>query len=99
MEIAERVLPLVATRNGTEVVSTLVGGMRLADYLPTRTFELAVHTADLAAALGLPLDVPASAASQALRITSDLAVSDGKAGQLLIAVTGRSGLPDGFTVL
>ena len=34
--------------------------MRLSDYLPTRTFELAVHTADLAAVLGVPPDVTAT---------------------------------------
>ena len=47
-EIAARVVPLVAACEGTEVVTTIAGGMRLADYLPTRTFELVVHTADLA---------------------------------------------------
>ena len=57
-EIAGRVVPLVDACDGTELVTTIAGGMRLADYLPTRTFELAVHTADLATALGLPLDVP-----------------------------------------
>ena len=58
-EIAARVVPLVDACDGTELLTTIVGGMRLADYLPTRTFELAVHTSDLAAALGLPLDVAA----------------------------------------
>jgi uncharacterized protein (TIGR03083 family) len=97
--IAARVLPLLAARDGTEPVTTFAGGMRLADYLPTRTFELAVHTADLCTALGLPAEVPAPAASQALRIVADLAVADGRAGPLLLAVTGRAGLPAGFTVL
>jgi len=50
-EIAARVLALVDGQDGTEVVATIAGGMRLADYLPTRTFELAVHTADVATAL------------------------------------------------
>ena len=98
-EIAARVLPLVGTRDGTELVTTIAGGMRLADYLPTRTFELAVHTADLATALGVPLAVPATAAAQALRVVADLAVSDGLAGPVLLAVTGRAGLPPGFSVL
>src|SRR5688572_21657562 len=46
-EIAARVGRLVETCDGSELVTTIVGGMRLRDYLPTRTFELAVHTADL----------------------------------------------------
>jgi Mycothiol maleylpyruvate isomerase N-terminal domain len=98
-EIAGRVLPLVAGRDGTELVTTIAGGMRLEDYLPTRTFELAVHTADLASAIGAPLDVPATAATQALQVVADLAVSDGLAGSLLLAATGRPGLPAGFSVL
>jgi mycothiol maleylpyruvate isomerase-like protein len=98
-EIAARVLPLVDTRDGTELLMTIAGGMRLADYLPTRTFELAVHTADLATALGAPVDVPATAATQALVLVADLAVTEGHAGPLLLAVTGRAGLPAGFSVL
>ena len=90
-EIAARVLPLVDSCDGTELVTTIAGGMRLSDYLPTRTFELAVHTADLATALGLPLDVPATAATQALQIVMDVAVGDGRAGALLLLATGRSG--------
>jgi hypothetical protein len=98
-EIAARVLPLVDAQHGTDLVTTIAGGMRLGDYLPTRTFELAVHTADLATALGVPPDVPATAAAQALHIVAVLAVADGLAGPLLIAATGRSGLPPGFSVL
>jgi uncharacterized protein (TIGR03083 family) len=98
-EIAARVLPLVEARDGTELLLTIAGGMRLADYLPTRTFELVVHTADLATALGAPLDVPATAATQALGLVADLAVAEGHAGPLLLALTGRAGLPSGFSVL
>jgi uncharacterized protein (TIGR03083 family) len=98
-EIAGRVRPLVDTRDGTELVTTIAGGMRLGDYLPTRTFELVVHTADLATALGVPLDVPATAAAQALAVVTDLAVAEGLAGSLLLAATGRPALPAGFSVL
>jgi uncharacterized protein (TIGR03083 family) len=98
-EIAARVLALVDTQDGSELVTTIVGGMRLGDYLPTRTFELVVHTADLATALGVPPDVPVTSAAQALHIITDLAVADGLAGPLLLAATGRPGLPAGFSVL
>lgn len=98
-EIAARVLPLVDSRDGTELVTTIAGGMTLADYLPTRTFELAIHTSDLAVALDIPTEVPATAAAQALQIVADLAVADGLATQLLLAATGRPGLPEGFSVL
>ena len=98
-EIAARVLALVDTQDGAAVVTTIAGGIRLADYLPTRTFELAVHTADLATALGVPPHVPATAATQALYVVADLAVAGNLAGQLLLASTGRTGLLAGFSVL
>jgi uncharacterized protein (TIGR03083 family) len=98
-EIAARVLPLVDARDGTELLTTIAGGMRLADYLPTRTFELVVHTADLVTALGSPPDVPATAAAQALQLVADLAVPAGHAGTLLLVATGRPGPPAGFSVL
>ncbi|MGS2618431.1 hypothetical protein ACVCAH_28460 [Micromonospora sp. LZ34] len=97
--IAARVLVLVDAQNGAALVTTIVGGMRRGDYLPSRTFELAVHTADLATARGLPPDVPATAAAQALRIVADLAVADDVAGPLLLAATGRPGPPAGFSAL
>jgi hypothetical protein len=98
-EIATRVLALVAARAGTEILTTIAGAMRLSDYLPTRTFELAVHTADLATALSEPLDVPPAAAAQALRIVDELALDNNLAGPLLLAATGRPALPSGFSVL
>ena len=97
--IAARVRAIVEECDGTELVTTIVGGMRLRDYLPTRTFELAVHTADLALALGEPLDVPDRAAAQALGILTDIALTDGVAGALLLQATGRTGLRAGFSVL
>jgi len=98
-QLAARVLALADAHDGTVLLMTIAGGMQLADYLPTRTFELAVHTADLATALGIPPDVPATAAAQALNIIADLALTGGLAGPLLLAATGRPGLPAGFSVL
>ena len=98
-QIAARVVPLVDARDGTELLTTIAGGMRLADYLPTRTFELAVHTADLATALGVSPDVPAMAGRQALQVVTELAVADGLAGPLLLFATGRTGVATGFSVL
>jgi hypothetical protein len=97
--LAARVVPLVDAQDGETLLTTIAGGMRLEDYLPTRTFELAVHTADLATALAVPLDVPASAAAQALQLVCELAVADGLAGPLLLAATGRPSLPEGYSVL
>ncbi|HEY3437583.1 MAG TPA: maleylpyruvate isomerase N-terminal domain-containing protein [Actinotalea sp.] len=98
-EIAARVLPLVDSRDGSELLTSVAGGMRLADYLPTRTFELVVHTLDLAAALGLAEEPPPLPARAALGLLAELAVADGLAGPLLLAATGRTSLPPGFSVL
>ena len=97
--ISARVLRLVDAQDGSELVTTLAGGMRLVDYLPTRTFELAVHTADLATAIGVPPEVPATTAQEALQIVAGLAVADGLAGRLLLLATGRPLRSAGFSVL
>lgn len=97
--IAGRVVPVVASCDGTELLTTIAGGMRLADYLPTRTFELVVHTLDLAAALGVPTEPPALPAREALDLVTDLAVAGGRSGTLLRAATGRETLAPGFSVL
>ncbi len=97
--LARRVVPLVEGCTGDELLTSIVGGMRLADYLPTRVFELVVHTCDLAAALGRVPEPPAAAARQALAITAALAVDDGAGGRLLLALTGRDRLPAGWSVL
>ena len=98
-EIGARVRRLVDGCTGEELVTTIVGGMRLGDYLPTRTFELAVHTADLARALGEPLEAPVASAYQALAVIAEVAVTDGAAGLLLLQSTGRTGLPGGFSAI
>ncbi|PKQ24139.1 MAG: hypothetical protein CVT65_04620 [Actinobacteria bacterium HGW-Actinobacteria-5] len=97
--IAARVLALVDRMTGDEVPTTIAGGMRLVDYLPTRILELTVHTADLATALGLPVEPPALPAAVTLRLLCDLAVARGEAGPLLLAATGRGSLPGDYSVL
>ena len=44
-------------------------------------------------------DAAATAATQALHVVADLAVAAGLAGPLLLAATGRPGLPAGLSVL
>jgi uncharacterized protein (TIGR03083 family) len=97
--VAERVLRLLETEDGAALVTTVAGGMRLADYLPTRTFELVVHTCDLARALGVPADPPADAAGHALALVAATAAERGDAAGLLLALTGRTALPEGYSVL
>ena len=73
-DIAARVLAQVQTASDEALVSTPVGGMRLIDYLPSRIFELAVHTLDIAAALPVTVILPESVATVALHLLADLAL-------------------------
>lgn len=97
--IVDRVLDSVRAARGDTLVTTPAGGMRLVDYLPTRTFELTVHTCDLANALDQPLEAPHLAAAQSLAIVGALAIDTGAAPVLLLATTGRRALPTGFSVV
>jgi uncharacterized protein (TIGR03083 family) len=96
---ATRVWQRLAVTPDAALLTTPVGGMRLIDYLPTRIFELTIHTLDLAAAVG----TTATPSEAAARITStlvlELALASSKVGPLLLAATGRGPLPAGFSVL
>jgi len=98
--LAERVMALVAATPDDAPLPTIFGGATLAAYLPTRTFELAVHTLDLVAAVGL--DPPAVLAAP---VAASLALAAGAAGEgddaalVLLALTGRRGLPPGFSIV
>jgi uncharacterized protein (TIGR03083 family) len=81
------------------VVHTIVGGMRAAAYLPTRTFELCVHGLDIAAASGVTVDLPAAALEQACALAGMAAAQRGLGPSLLLALTGRRALPPGFSVV
>ncbi len=98
-EIATRVRALVATADDAQTLSTPIGGMRLADYLPTRIFELVVHTLDLATAIGAPVELPTEAARVSFQLAGDLALRTGKGATVLRALTGRGPLPGGFSIL
>lgn len=82
-----------------DLLTTLAGGMRLAAYLPTRTFELAVHGADIAAATGLSVALPPSVLAEAAALAARTAVVQGHGPVVLAALTGRGPLPAGFSVV
>jgi uncharacterized protein (TIGR03083 family) len=81
------------------VVHTIAGGMRVAAYLPTRTFELCVHGLDISAATGVPVDLPARAVEEATTLAAVSAAQRGLGPALLLAMTGRRSLPQGFSVV
>jgi hypothetical protein len=81
------------------LVPTTFGTMRFIDYLPTRIFELTIHSLDLAAALGRPDQPPETALAVTLELASGLAIRQSRAGELLLAITGRQALAAGYSIL
>jgi len=84
---------------GDPMITTAAGGMRLSDYLPTRIFELAVHSVDLARAIGQPEELPAAVCESALQLAVAAAGRHGDGQSVLLALAGRGPLPAGFSVV
>ena len=98
-ELVDEAVTIAEATDPDLVVHTVAGGMRVAAYLPTRTFELCVHGLDIAAATGVPLELPPEAVEEAASITAVVAARRGLGPDLLLAMTGRRGLPVGFSVV
>lgn len=80
-----------------EVIGGL--GMRLNTYLPTRTFEMAVHGVDIAHAVEIDYTPPADVLADAAALAARIAVALGQGTPVLLALTGRQNLPPGFSVV
>lgn len=98
-EIAEHALVRVRAADPATLVETVNGGMRVGAYLPTRTFELVVHTADVAAALGLEPDVPPAALREAAGLATQVVLEQGRGQDLLLTLTGRGDWPADLVVI
>ena len=81
------------------ILGSPFGGIRLIDYLPTRTFELVIHSMDMAKAVGVESDPPGSGMETTIEIMGQLALYRGYASDLILSATGRGRLPEGFSVL
>jgi uncharacterized protein (TIGR03083 family) len=97
--ISAEVSALVDTLPDDHVFATLIGGIRLVDYLPTRTVELVVHTLDIQAATGIAGEPPRDAMLTTLRLLAELAIDSPHAGRLALLATGRDAWGGPFTVL
>jgi uncharacterized protein (TIGR03083 family) len=89
----------VAQTGPDAVVHTIAGGMRVRNYLVTRTFELVVHGLDIAAATGEPVGFAPGVLAEAVGLAGDVAVRLGDGEAVLLALTGRRPLPAGFCVV
>lgn len=83
----------------TTLVRTPAGGMRLRDYLCTRTFELTVHSLDLLRATGISRELPRGPVTAAARLAVELASRQGKGVEVLLALNHRQPLSPEFGIL
>lgn len=90
-----RVVALVESTADDTPVATPFGRLELAEYLVTRTVEVALHTIDLQRALGQPAQMDEVVAQAILPVLLEL----GSPMEMVLALTGRAPLPDGYDVL
>ena len=104
--LRDSVVALVHSVDLDSLATSRGGTIRMRDYLPTRTFELVVHSLDLEQALqrlaapGIP-SRPFDAIADVLRLLVEIAIVRGSnsVGELTMALTGRNGLERGYSVL
>ena len=85
---------------GDPLIAVIGGlGIRLSNYLPTRVFELTVHSLDIARATGIDFAPPEQALEAAAVLAAQISALTGQAAAVLTALTGRGALPAGFSVV
>lgn len=89
----------IAAQPSNRIVSIGGMGILLTEYLRTRNFELVVHTIDLARATAIAHTLPLASIADAVALASATAVQRGSSEELLLALTGRTPLGHGFTVV
>ena len=97
--LRDRVLAAVDALPDDHPLGTLIGGIRLIDYLPGRTTELVVHTLDLGRAVGVDVRPPRQALADALHLLAELAPESGHGAELALIATGRRSATGAFSVL
>lgn len=97
-EAAERALRVVRGSADDVAVLTPFGTLALVDYLPTRALELTVHGLDLARATGRePPAELVEACVPAVALCARIRPEDSP--RVLLALTGRTVLPPGFSLV
>lgn len=94
-----RTKALILAQPADRILSIGGMGILLDEYLRTRVVELVVHSIDLARAIGADYTPPAAGLATAVGLLSGTAIHKGYGTELLLALTGRAPLPEGFTVV
>jgi uncharacterized protein (TIGR03083 family) len=98
-ELVLRVLDVLSDA-GNPLIQVIGGaGIRLHTYLPTRTFELAVHGLDIARAVDISFPLPTDVLEEATGLAARIAVAEGHGKNVLLALTGRAELPPSFSLV
>ena len=97
--LVKKVAIRLNSADGAQLVQSAAGGMQLSAWLATRTFELTVHTLDIAAATGIAATSTPKALADAASLAARIAATVGTGETVLRALTGRGTLPKGFSVL
>jgi hypothetical protein len=98
-DLIGRATATLANVGDADVVATPIGGMRVRDWLPTRTFELVVHGMDVAAAAAVEYHLAPAVLAEAAALSARTAVAVGDGELVLRALTGRGVLPPEFSVV
>ncbi|MEV6317866.1 sterol carrier family protein [Streptomyces sp. NPDC051776] len=84
--VAERLSQALASAPAERLLAARLGAMRLDDFLVTRCVELAVHSDDLAAALGAALPLDRQALAAATRVLADTLAAKAPGGSVEVRI-------------
>jgi uncharacterized protein (TIGR03083 family) len=94
-----RARALIEAQHRGRLVSIGGLGIPLDEYLRTRVLELVTHTLDIARATGLAPSIPEAPLACAVGLAAGIAAASGHGEDVLLALTGRQPVPEGFSVV
>lgn len=95
---SEAAVRLVERSAPEATVGSPAGTLSLAQYLPSRTAELAIHALDLARAIGSDIQLPSGVLAETMLFVAGRAAAHPSGQDVLLALTGRGPLPAGYSV-
>lgn len=95
---AERVLAFMDGIPDDHTLDAVAGNMTLLGYLPSRVQELTTHSIDIARTIGHEAEPPDECLRVSLYWYVDRLIQRGTGVEVVLALTGREPLPDGFNV-
>lgn len=92
-------IALIEAQHEGRAVSIGGMGIPLDEYLRTRVMELVVHSIDLARATGEEHGQPARCVAAVAVLAAGIAAANGHGEELVLALTGRGAMPEGYSVV